>query len=295
MSEAPQDSRVSGLAPLTPATPAPAPAAPAAPATAGAMLRQLRESAGVDAGVLASAMKVSLQKLEALEHDRFDQLPDLTFARALASAISRAFGVDAAPVLARMPAIAAELRPPTSGEVNEPFRGGDGAGAAPWSSAFSRPLLAVIAVLLLGAALLWLWPTWPIRLAAPEAATEPAAAPAGEAAEAPAASEPVPAEAPQPPASVPAEAPTPPASQAAPAGGLLALRATGESWVTVRDAKGKQLINRALQPGESVSLDGESPLSVTIGRKDAVQATVRGQPFDIKGLGSSTVARFQVK
>ena len=44
-----------------------------------------------------------------------------------------------------------------------------------------------------------------------------------------------------------------------------------------------------------MALNGDAPLSVTIGRKDAVQATVRGQPFDIKGLGSSTVARFQVK
>ena len=29
--------------------------------------------------------------------------------------------------------------------------------------------------------------------------------------------------------------------------------------------------------------------------KDVVQATVRGEPFDLKRLGSSTVARFQVK
>ena len=263
------------------------------------MLRELRESAGVDAGVLASAMKVSLQKLDALEHDRFDQLPDLTFARALASAICRAFGVDPAPVLARMPAIAADLRPPTSGDVNAPFRAGDGAGAAPWSGAFSRPLVAVIAVLLLGAALLWLWPTWPIHLNVPEPTTEPAAAPGG-AVEAAAASEPVPAEAPQPPASVAldaplAPAPSAPASEAAVAGTLLGLSASGESWVTVHDARGKQLINRALKAGETVALDGDAPLSVTIGRKDVVQATVRGEPFDLKRLGSSTVARFQVK
>ena len=293
MSDAPQDARPTGAAPLAPSAPAPT------PASAGTMLRELRESAGVDAGVLASAMKVSLQKLDALEHDRFDQLPDLTFARALASAICRAFGVDPAPVLARMPAIAADLRPPTSGDVNAPFRAGDGAGAAPWSGAFSRPLVAVIAVLLLGAALLWLWPTWPIHLNAPEPTTEPAAAPGG-AVEAAAASEPVPAEAPQPPASVAldaplAPAPSAPASEAAAAATLLGLSASGESWVTVHDARGKQLINRALKAGETVALDGDAPLSVTIGRKDVVQATVRGEPFDLKRLGSSTVARFQVK
>ena len=224
MSDAPQDARPTGAAPLAPSAPAPT------PASAGAMLRELRESAGVDAGVLASAMKVSLQKLDALEHDRFDQLPDLTFARALASAICRAFGVDPAPVLARMPAIAADLRPPTSGDVNAPFRAGDGAGAAPWSGAFSRPLVAVIAVLLLGAALLWLWPTWPIHLNAPEPTTEPAAAPGG-AVEAAAASEPVPAEAPQPPASVALDAPLAPAPSAPPTSvGAAAL----PRWLTPR-------------------------------------------------------------
>ena len=293
MSEA-QDAHPTGAAPLE------AVVAPT-PASAGAMLRAMRESAGVDAGVLASAMKVSLPKLEALEHDRFDQLPDLTFARALAAAICRAFGVDPAPVLARMPAIAADLRPPTTGEVNEPFRGGGNGGAGAGGSAFSRPLLAVIAVLLLGAALLWLWPTWPIRLGTPEPASEPVAAATAEPPDA-AASEPVPAEAPQ--------AATPGATEAAPAtptttatsagegvptDALLGLRASGESWVTVHDAHGKPLINRALNAGESVALNGDAPLSVTIGRKDAVQATVRGQPFDLKGLGSSTVARFQVK
>ena len=281
----------------------------AAPSSAGAMLRQLRESAGVDAGVLASAMKVSLQKLDALEHDRFDQLPDLTFARALASAICRAFGVDPAPVLARMPALAAELRPPTSGDVNAPFRAGGGAGAAAWSGAFSRPLVVVIAVLLLGAALLWLWPTWPIRLTEPAPAAMPdastdAAAPAAE---------PVPAEPPAPaPAAAETAAPAPvsvaatpaPAAQApasAPAAvatssnAPLSLSASGESWVTVHDANDKPLINRALKAGESVTLDGALPLSVTIGRKDVVQATVHGQPFDIRSLGTGSVARFQVK
>ena len=111
---------------------------------------------------------------------------------------------------------------------------------------------------------------------------------------------PVPAEAPQPPASVALDAPlalapSAPASEAAAAATLLGLSASGESWVTVHDARGKQLINRALKAGETVALDGDAPLSVTIGRKDVVQATVRGEPFDLKRLGSSTVARFQVK
>ena len=82
---------------------APEPDKPSGPvlqgSSPGGMLRQLREAAGVDPALVASAMKVSLQKLDALENDRFDELPDLTFARGLASAICRAFGADPAPDL----------------------------------------------------------------------------------------------------------------------------------------------------------------------------------------------------
>ena len=92
-----------------------------APRSAGQMLRELRESAGVDPALLASAMKVSTQKLDALENDRLDLLPDVTFARGLASAICRAFGADPAPVLERMPVSAPGLRPPEQ-NINQPFR-----------------------------------------------------------------------------------------------------------------------------------------------------------------------------
>ena len=78
-------------------------------------------------------------------------------------------------------------------------------------------------------------------------------------------------------------------------GDLLVFTANAETWLTVRDAQGKQLINRTLTSGETVKLTGELPLSATVGRKDAVSVKVRGEPFDIKALSKTTVARFQVK
>jgi cytoskeleton protein RodZ len=44
-----------------------------------------------------------------------------------------------------------------------------------------------------------------------------------------------------------------------------------------------------------VGVSGDAPLSVTNGRKDAVDVTVRGQPFDHRSLSKTTVSRFQVK
>ena len=280
---------------------APAPEAQDAPAirgtSPGAMLRQLREAAGVDPALVASAMKVSLQKLDALENDRFDELPDLTFARGLASAICRAFGADPAPVLERMPVSAPGLRVQNQ-TVKQPFRQSGDAPASMLKSGVSKPLLIVVAALLLGALALWLLPTLPIQLTSPAAE-----APAMEAE----VREPVPAVEPVAPVEPPAAAasaetvaPAPAAAAsgagAAAAGGpdLVAFTASAETWLTVRDASGKPLINRALASGETVKLNGEVPLSVTVGRKDAVTVTVRGEPFDHKSLSKTTVARFQV-
>ena len=92
-----------------------------------------------------------------------------------------------------------------------------------------------------------------------------------------------------------AAAPAAPAPAAAAGGELVQFSAKAETWVTVRDAAGKQLINRVLAAGETVGVSGDAPLSVTIGRKDAVDVTVRGQPFDHRSLSKTTVSRFQVK
>ena len=303
-----------------PTAPAPLDAQPPAPVTAGAMLRYLRESAGVDVALLASAMKVSLQKLQALESDRLEGLPDVTFARGLAASICRAFGTDPAPVLERMPT-APELRTP-SVSLNQPFRRGSDGPEPILRSKGSRPWLLAVFVLLLGAALLWLWPTLPIRVGepefmAPDAADAPPSAIAEPVAPPAVLSEAAPEEAPaeEPVLSVPAEAapadaspeslesPESPAAEAAGGGAaeapaapaLLAIQATGESWVSVTDRDGKTLLNRTLAANERVSLSGELPLSVTVGRKEAVQVTVRGQALDIASSGKSSVARFKVE
>ena len=63
---------------------------PAPGATAGSLLRQAREAAGIHIAALAVSLKVPVKKLEALEQDRFDLLPDAVFVRALASSMALA-------------------------------------------------------------------------------------------------------------------------------------------------------------------------------------------------------------
>jgi cytoskeleton protein RodZ len=72
-------------------------------ASAGALLRQCREAQGFKLDVLAQALRVAPSKLEALEADRLDELPDAMFARALTLAVCRQLKVDATPILALLP------------------------------------------------------------------------------------------------------------------------------------------------------------------------------------------------
>ncbi|WP_067062454.1 helix-turn-helix domain-containing protein [Roseateles chitosanitabidus] len=104
------------------ATTAAAPAASAA-ATAGAALRRAREARGLHIAALAATLKVPQSKLEALESDRYQDLPDATFARALARSMCRVLKIEAEPVLKMLPSAGAEasLDRVTPG-LNQPFR-----------------------------------------------------------------------------------------------------------------------------------------------------------------------------
>ena len=71
--------------------------------SAGAVLRQYRQTRGVEPETLAASLHVPVSKIQALEEDRLDAMPDIMFARALAMSVCRYLKVDATPVLARMP------------------------------------------------------------------------------------------------------------------------------------------------------------------------------------------------
>ena len=288
--------------------------------TAGDMLREAREGHGLHIDVVAAALKVPTQKLQALEDDNIEALPDPVFARALAASVCRALHVDPAPVLAKLPGA---LRPgladadrPLSGS----FRSGaprtrGGTGGTP-----SRALLVVVALLLAGAAaLVWLpsgafeqlsqWvsgftagersasasdtPTLPPNdvpagtVVEPAALPSPSESPAVPSTSAAAAS----------PSGVAPAAPAASAPAAASVGGnALVFVATAESWITVTDATGKSLLRRTITPGETVGVSGTLPLSVVVGRAAGVTVQVKGKPFDLTPLArSGGVARFEVK
>jgi cytoskeleton protein RodZ len=69
----------------------------------GAIMRGAREAKGLHISVLATSLRVPVDRIRALETEKWDDLPDLVFARALAMSVCRHLKIDATPVLAGMP------------------------------------------------------------------------------------------------------------------------------------------------------------------------------------------------
>jgi cytoskeleton protein RodZ len=282
------------------------------------LLRQAREAAGLHIAALAAALKVPVKKLEALEAGRYEELPDLTFARALASSACRHLKIDPAPVLEQIPVGHQPALGDTSSTINAPFKGSQGGQSSAAAEWLRRPAVVVSLALVLGAVGLLLLPDWDTsvsvvketvtdlsRAASPvEPVTTPAAAreavtpvqiAAVDAPTPPVNQEPVPATAPV--ASTPpltsSEGPATPA--VVPSGTLLHIKATADSWVEVVDGAGKAQVQRMLKSGDVLDFSATPPYSVVVGRADAVEVAVRGQAFDVMPYARNSVARFQVK
>ncbi|MBI1623536.1 helix-turn-helix domain-containing protein [Comamonas suwonensis] len=85
------------------------------------------------------------------------------------------------------------------------------------------------------------------------------------------------------------------ATPVASTGALLALKvSTGQSWVKVKDATGKVVLEKTLAKDESATAEGQVPLTVIVGNAKGTQVTVRGEPLDISTTRDN-VARFEVK
>ncbi len=148
--------------------------------SAGGMLRQAREAAGLHIAALAVSLKVPVKKLEALEADQFDLLPDAVFVRALASSVCRTLKIDVTPVLERLPQTNRPKLTYQGAGINTPFRApGDGPRPSVWAQV-SRPAVFGGIVLLLGAFVLMFLPALntgveEIRFARKDTASPPVA------------------------------------------------------------------------------------------------------------------------
>ncbi|HEX2542809.1 MAG TPA: helix-turn-helix domain-containing protein [Caldimonas sp.] len=293
---------------------------PAASATtAGRLLREARERQGLHIVALSALIKVAPKKLEMLEADRLDALPDATFARALAQTVCRALKIDSGPVLALLPTSGHRLEQ-VGRSLNAPFRERPGLVAQRDGPAFSTsPAFWITGLILLAAVTVYLLPAGLVRMgtgrlqaaSAPDARLKELPGMPPEAAASIPNVEPVAAGGALPVAIAPGGvAPLgDAASAAAPAAALGASGASGDtasagilevhtsesSWVEVIDARGQSLLARLMQAGETVGLDGAPPLRVRIGNAAATRVIFRGQPTELAAFTRDNVARLDLK
>jgi cytoskeleton protein RodZ len=292
--------------------------------TAGQLIRAARESAGLHIVALAAALKVPVRKLEALEGDRWDELTDTTFARALASSVARHLRMDPASVLAGLPSTKSDA-------LDIPV----GLGRAPQANAsvgqqpMRSPVLWSVAAILLLAAVVYALPqgllVWrgdaspspagsgggepPVTTAEPLVQSPPAGPgnavtlPPSDAPQANRPSVPL-ATAPtvEPP---PADKPASVAAQPAPAavsgttagstGTRLHLVLKAPSWIEVTDANGKLRLQKVVPAGEVLDFDDAANYAVVIGNASGVDVSINGQPKDMTEWVRNNVARFQAR
>ena len=296
---------------------------PGAP-TAGRLLREAREKQGLHIAALAASIKVAQKKLEMLEADRFDALPDATFTRALAQTVCRALKIDSTVILGLLPPSSGYRLEQVGAGLNAPFRErpgllaqreGSGLAFGPWTWITALVVLAAIGVFFVPPGTIRV-PHWTAR-AVPPAAGEPAvvtsdsmvlpgetivasgvpasvAGPAERASQASlstSAFAPVDAAMPTAAASAPVSA----ADAAPSSNGAVQVRTSAESWVEITDARGRPLVSRLVKPGEVFGVDGEAPFRLRIGNANGTQVSFRGQPMELAAFTRDNVARFELK
>lgn len=288
----------------------------------GAMLRKAREASGLHIAAMAVALKVPVKKLEALESDRFDLLPDTVFVRALASSVCRNLKIDPNPILERMPHIATPRLKTDESGINTPFRETGSSLNLPFWEQLSKPMV-LAALLLILAILVLVFVPFGSASGTKGSKAENAdvvlsvATPTTVAIDQPHAVAP---SNPAPPVVViepvlrdsqsvaqvlgTASAPVPaangsvsatPVAVAGSVSGFVVLKARASTWVQVVDANGGVQVRKNMAEGEQISASGPLPLSVVVGRADAVEVQVHGKPFDLMRVAKENVARFEVK
>ncbi len=164
--------------------------------TAGTLLRQAREAAGLSLAGLAAALKVPAPKLEALEADDYAAFQDHVFMRALAQSVCRTLRMDSASVLALLPRTQLKSLADDRGSINATFkeRSFKATGTSLGRENGSRKVAIIVLLLLAAAAAVYFLPKHEGDAEEPQAGASDAAAlvqPAGTVSEPVAAQEPV--------------------------------------------------------------------------------------------------------
>lgn len=262
----------------------------------GDWLREGRESAGLSVEAVAAALHLDPVVITALERDDFSTLGAPVFVKGHLRALAGHVGLDADEAMRRYAETAGDSGsepPELVVHYQQPIR-----------RRRVAPLLTLLAVLGVIAALVAAFLLWPrsaetpvaaepsatdaatespppqsVDAAAPE--TEPATANTDFASRLAEARERASQSTSAPTTTAPTAVNATPAVSAVAANSGLEIRFTAECWFEVRDAEGRRLATGTAAAGDTRRLDGPRPLTVTLGVADAASLTLDGDPVSI--------------
>jgi cytoskeleton protein RodZ len=289
--------------------------------SAGSLLRNAREAAGLHVAALAVSMKIPVKKLEALENDRLDLLHDAVFVRALAASVCRALKVDPTPVLEKLPLTKVPQLTSDQRGINAPFRTPMDSGGLSVPGLVAKPQVLIVLLLLTAIVGVFFFPEKMGSVATSEQAVQttqladhsetlnaeklaleqvkppsvPASAVMGDALSGAGFVDAQSQRLVQTSVSAASNASPTPSSPAESSPGVVVFKVRAAAWVKVVDAVGVVQLSRTLTPSEVVAVSGQLPVTVVVGRADAVDVEVRGKAFSLNEHAKENVARFEVK
>jgi len=290
----------------------------------GRRLRVQRQSRGIEVERIAAQLHLRVAAVEALEQDRYQDLPGPVFVAGYLRNYARLLGLDPEPLIGAFRAANPDPEPiglrvstlprqefgsghilvrlisfgllaaviamlafwwQNRAELLSTATDSDAPGAALATPANRAPEAPAPGAAA-GAAL-----ALPLQ-AAPAGSPEPETAPAGTLVLPPAVDRP------QGPATAnpepgPGSAPTEPAAEAPANPSEVAVTFSGPSWINVRDATGATVLAGEMRKGDTRVLGGTPPYSLVIGNPGAAQLSVGGRPVDLAGRARGKVARFK--
>ena len=239
--------------------------------TLGQWLVQARQAKGMSAQDVSSRSNRALRQIEALEADHLNTAGSANLLRAIVRHYAQVVGADPEEAVRHLPAeyqTAVATAPVRASRVSEVVSSQGAPLKSPW---IAKTWLVLLALIVMGLLAYWvLFSRLTQKSDGAQKITEPnqvqVVAP------------PVPVVE---PAAVAAQAPTDATAGNAVSDGLN-LKFKVASWVEIKDAKGTVLLSGTQEAGTEQTVSGELPLKVKVGNASQVEATWKGQPYDLK-------------
>jgi cytoskeleton protein RodZ len=259
----------------------------------GEELASARAALGLSIADIARQLKFAPRQIEAMEQERFADLPSGTFARGMVRSYARLLKLDAEPLVGRM---AARVAVPDNADAVAGAR-----RPIPITDNARRTNLIYVAssLVILGAiatvAVQWQREradaarlTFVPAAQAPQPEPQVPVEPQRVAAAAPVAIQPMNLDS-QPSAESVAPAPADEGNR------RIVMKFDRESWVEVRGRNGKTLFSGLNAAGSEQSVEGRPPFSLIIGNAQYVQLSYEDQPVDLAPHVKVEVARFTLE